>query len=236
MESIHLGVAFAAGFASFISPCCLPLYPSYLSYITGLSLNTLKTEGRVMVRARVMSHTLAFLLGLSLVFYSLGFGAGAIGVWFNSYRDWIRLAAGCVMILMGLVLSGLFTPSLLMREWKPAARRRPAGYAGAVLLGIGFAAGWSPCVGPVLASIIAMATSEPTAWFQLMTAYTAGFALPFLGFAFSISSIRRLIPHAGWIMKAGGGVLAGMGILLLSNQLTLLTVWLQRMTPDWLIF
>ncbi|WP_223066522.1 cytochrome c biogenesis protein CcdA [Paenibacillus caui] len=237
MGNISVGVAFAAGVASFISPCCLPLYPSFISYITGLSLNTLKTGlNRNSVRFRVFMHTAVFILGFSAVFYSLGYGAGIFGFVFHSYRDWIRKAAGLVMIGMGLFLTGAIQPRLFMHEWKPGLTRRSAGYLGSFLLGIGFSAGWSPCVGPILAGVIALAASEHTAWFKLITAYTAGFAVPFFMFAFYVGSARNLSKHSGWIMKCGGLIMILMGILLFSGRLTRITIWLQQITPAWLAF
>lgn len=237
MGTIHLGVAFAAGVASFLSPCCLPLYPSFMSYITGLSVNVLKSDlDSRSARLRVMMHTAAFIAGFSIVFYSLGFGAGLAGELFHSYREWIRMISGAVLIVMGLLLIGLIKPGLLMREWKPGLGRRSAGLAGSLLLGIGFAAGWSPCVGPILAGVIALAASEPAVWFKLMTAYTLGFAVPFFAFAFYIGSIRKLARHSGWIMKMGGLVMILMGFLLFSGKMTQLNIWLQKITPDWLVF
>ncbi|WP_059052348.1 cytochrome c biogenesis CcdA family protein [Paenibacillus senegalimassiliensis] len=237
MADIHLGIAFGAGVASFISPCCLPLYPSYLSYITGMSVQQLKTEqGKREVRFRTMTHTLAFILGFSVVFYTLGFGAGLFGEFFNQYRVLIRQLSAILIMVMGLVLLGLFQPQFLMKERKMNFTSKPAGYLGSFIFGIGFSAGWSPCVGPILAAIIAMAVTEPGAWIGLITAYTLGFALPFFVLAFFIGSTKWILKYSVAIMKIGGALMLLMGVLLFTNRMAQITIWLQQITPEWLKF
>ncbi|OZB91878.1 cytochrome c biogenesis CcdA family protein [Paenibacillus sp. XY044] len=237
MSNLNIWIAFFAGLASFISPCCLPLYPSYISYITGMSVQTLKTEqNKKEVRYRTMSHTLAFILGFSAVFYTLGVGAGLFGSFFNDNRDLIRQLSALLIILMGLFLIGIFQPRFLMREFKMDLKFKPAGYIGSFIFGIGFSAGWSPCVGPILAAIIALAASEPGAWFPLITAYTVGFAIPFFVLAFFIGSTKWIVKYSGLMMKIGGALMLFMGILLFTNQMTKITIWLQAITPEWLKF
>lgn len=237
MSNLNIWLAFFAGLASFISPCCLPLYPSYISYITGMSVQTLKTEqNKKEVRYRTMSHTLAFILGFSAVFYTLGVGAGLFGSFFNNNRDLIRQLSALLIILMGLFLIGIFQPRFLMREFKMDLKFKPAGYIGSFIFGIGFSAGWSPCVGPILAAIIALATTEPGAWFPLITAYTVGFAIPFFVLAFFIGSTKWIVKYSGIMMKIGGALMLFMGVLLFTNQMTKITIWLQAITPEWLKF
>ncbi|GIO83677.1 cytochrome C biogenesis protein CcdA [Paenibacillus faecis] len=237
MADMNLWVAFGAGVASFISPCCLPLYPSYLSYITGLSVQTLKTEqNKREVRFRTMTHTLAFILGFSAVFYTLGFGAGLFGEVFNNNRDLIRQLSAILIILMGLFLLGIFQPQFLLRERKMNLKFKPTGYIGSFIFGIGFSAGWSPCVGPILAAIIALAVSEPGTWLGLITAYSAGFALPFFALAFFVGSTKWIVRYSAVLMKVGGGIMLLMGILLFTNRMAQITIWLQQMTPEWLKF
>jgi len=237
MADMNLWVAFGAGVASFISPCCLPLYPSYLSYITGLSVQTLKTEqNKREVRFRTMTHTLAFILGFSAVFYTLGFGAGLFGEVFNNNRDLIRQLSAILIILMGLFLLGIFQPRFLLRERKMNLKFKPTGYIGSFIFGIGFSAGWSPCVGPILAAIIALAVSEPGTWLGLITAYSAGFALPFFALAFFVGSTKWIVRYSAVLMKVGGGIMLLMGILLFTNRMAQITIWLQQMTPEWLKF
>ncbi len=233
---LNIWIALGAGFASFISPCCLPLYPSYLSYITGVSVQQLKDPNSSReVRARVLTHTLFFILGFSIVFFTLGYGAGVIGDTFKQYRSFIQQISAILIIVMGLFLLGVFQPKWLMRERKLSLKKR-AGYAGSVIVGIGFAAGWSPCVGPILSAIIGLAVSEPGTWLPLISAYTVGFAVPFFIFAFFIGSTRWILKYSNRIMKIGGGLMILMGILLYTNQMTQITIWLNRITPEWLKF
>lgn len=183
-----------------------------------------------------MSHTLAFILGFSAVFYTLGVGAGLFGSFFNNNRDLIRQLSALLIILMGLFLIGIFQPRFLMREFKMDLKFKPAGYIGSFIFGIGFSAGWSPCVGPILAAIIALATTEPGAWFPLITAYTVGFAIPFFVLAFFIGSTKWIVKYSGMMMKIGGALMLFMGVLLFTNQMTKITIWLQAITPEWLKF
>lgn len=237
MADINVLVAFGAGVASFISPCCLPLYPSYLSYITGMSVQTLKTEqNKREVRMKTMTHTLAFILGFSVVFYTLGFGAGLFGEFFVSNRDLIRQISAILIILMGLFLLGIFQPQFLLKERKMDIKMKKTGYVASFIFGIGFSAGWSPCVGPILAAIISLAVSEPGAWLSLITAYTLGFALPFFILAFFIGSTKWITRYSAAIMKIGGALMLLMGVLLFTNQMAKITIWLQQITPEWLKF
>lgn len=237
MSNLNAGIAFAAGVASFISPCCLPLYPSYLSYITGLSVQQLKNGGNSKeVRFRTLSHTLAFILGFSAVFYTLGFGAGLFGEFFNGQRDLIRQLSAILIIAMGLFLLGIFQPQFLLRERKLELKWKPAGYLGSFIFGIGFSAGWSPCIGPILTAIIALSASDPGTWFTMITAYSVGFALPFFGLAFFLGGARKILKYSNLLMKLGGGLMIFMGILLFTDQMFRITIWLQGVTPDWLKF
>lgn len=181
MQHLTVGIALFAGAASFVSPCCLPLYPSYLSYITGVSVNRLKTESSGEIRRKTVLHTLCFIAGFSIIFYSLGLSAGLVADLFIKNRVLLRqLAALLIFFVMGLFLLGIFfQPQWLMRDVKFQWKSRPAGYAGSVLVGMGFAAGWSPCVGPILGAIITLSATESGAWLPLMTAYSLGFAVPF---------------------------------------------------------
>ncbi|OKP95824.1 cytochrome c biogenesis CcdA family protein [Paenibacillus sp. P46E] len=237
MSNLNAGIAFAAGVASFISPCCLPLYPSYLSYITGLSVQELKAGSNTRkARFHTLSHTLAFILGLSAVFYTIGFGAGLFGEVFQEQRDLIRQLSAILVILMGLFLLGIFQPKFLLREHKLNMKWKPAGYLGSFILGIGFSAGWSPCIGPILTPIIALSASDQGAWFTLITAYCIGFALPFFVLAFFLGGARRILKYSNLLMKAGGGLMIFMGLLLFTDQMFRITIWLQGITPDWLKF
>lgn len=237
MSDVTVWAAFGAGIASFISPCCLPLYPSYLSYITGVSVADLKSEhpGRE-VRIRTMSHTLFFILGFSIVYYTLGYGTNAFAEQFSKYSDLIRQLSAVLIILMGLILVGLIQPRVLLREMKMPLRMKKSGYLASFIFGIGFSAGWSPCTGPILASILLLAASEPGTWFELTTAYALGFAIPFFVLAFFIGSTRWIVRYSNLMMKIGGAVMLLMGILLFTDQMTKITIWLNSVTPEFMKF
>ncbi|MCC3379742.1 cytochrome c biogenesis CcdA family protein [Paenibacillus farraposensis] len=236
MTNVNAGLAIIAGLVSFFSPCCLPLYPAYLSYMTGLSARELE-EGRhkAEVRYRTVGHTLAFVLGFSVVFYSLGASVGLLGEWFENYRDTLRVLAGLLILFMALVSLGVVRPLFLMREHKLRWTWKPAGYAGSFVIGIGFAAGWSPCIGPMLTAIIALAAVEHHIWFKLMTGYALGFAIPFFALALLAGSVRLSSRYTSIIMKTGGVLLVITGILLVTDRMTEITLFLQRITPDWLL-
>ncbi|MCQ6558178.1 cytochrome c biogenesis CcdA family protein [Paenibacillus mendelii] len=237
MSDVNVIIAFGAGIASFISPCCLPLYPSYLSYITGVSVTDLKSEkpGK-QIRIRTMTHTLFFILGFSVVYYTLGYGTNAFADLFADYQDLIRQLSAVLIILMGLILIGLIQPWMLLKERKLPLKLNKSGYLASFIFGIGFSAGWSPCTGPILASILALAASEPGTWFQLTTAYALGFAIPFFVLAFFIGSARWIVRYSATMMKIGGAIMLLMGVLLFTDQMTKITVWLNSITPEWLKF
>lgn len=237
MSDVTVWAAFGAGVASFISPCCLPLYPSYLSYITGISVTDLKSErpGK-QVRIRTLSHTLFFTLGFSIVYYTLGYGTNAFAEVFSTYQNLIRQLSAVLIILMGLILMGLLQPKVLLRDVKMPLRMKKSGYLASLIFGIGFSAGWSPCTGPILASILLLAASEPGTWFELTTAYALGFAIPFFVLAFFIGSTRWIVRYSGMMMKIGGTVMLLMGLLLFTDRMTTITIWLNSITPEFMKF
>ena len=235
MTELNVAIAFAAGLASFISPCCLPLYPSFLSYITGISVAQIKDDPSGRVRAKTMLHALFFILGFSTVFFALGYGANEFAEAFREHQDLIRQISAVLIVLMGLFLMGIFQPQLLMKERKLKVSAKPASFLGSFIFGIGFSAGWSPCIGPILSSIILLAASNPGTWLGLTSAYSLGFALPFLLLAFFLGSTRWILKYSGLMMKIGGALMVAMGILLFTDQMIVITIWLQSITPDWLI-
>lgn len=233
---LNIWIALGAGILSFISPCCLPLYPSYLSYITGVSVSQLQENaGAKEVRSRVMLHTLFFILGFSVIFFSLGAAAGLIAEIFLSYRELIGKLAGILVAVFGLFMLGIFKPQFLLRERK-FQFQKPAGYLGSFAIGVGFAAGWSPCIGPILAAIISLASTEPGLWLPMITAYTFGFAAPFFIMAFFVGQARWLLRYSNMLMKIGGGVMIVLGVLLYTGRMTLINGWLNSITPEWLRF
>lgn len=234
MADLNVGIAFAAGVASFISPCSLPLYPSYLSYITGISVNQIKSDNSREVRMKTMSHTLFFILGFSMVFFALAYGANVFAETFREYQDTIRQISAILIILMGLFLIGVFQPQLLLKERKMNVSWKPAGYLGSFVFGVGFSAGWSPCMGPIISAIVLLAASNPGTWAGLTTAYSLGFAVPFFVLAFFIGSTRWILKYSNAMMKVGGVIMIFMGILLFTDQMVKITIWLQSITPGWM--
>lgn len=232
---LNVWIALWAGFASFISPCCLPLYPSYLSYITGISVSQLKDpQADANIRIRTVTHTLFFILGFSVIFYSLGLSAGLISNLFVDYRELLRQIAAILILVMGLFLLGIFQPQFLMKERKLQLKWKPAGYLGSLLIGMGFAAGWSPCIGPILTAMLALAATEPDSWTKLITAYSLGFAIPFFALAFFIGSTKWILRYSGKIMKVGGALMVVVAVLLYTDQMTRITLWLLSITPEWM--
>lgn len=237
MNEITMWIAFGAGLASFISPCCLPLYPSYLSYITGISVSELKSsEMNSKKRWLMMSHTLFFVLGFSIVYYTLGYSTNIFSEFFSEYNDKIRQISAILIILMGLFLVGIFQPQLLMKDKRMNLIPKKVNYISSFVFGIGFSAGWTPCVGPALTAILGMAAAKPGTWFQLTTAYSLGFAIPFFVLAFFLGSSKWILKYSERVMKIGGIVMILMGILLFTDQMTKITIWLNILTPDWLQF
>jgi len=225
--NVNVWIAFIGGVVSFISPCVLPLYPSFLSYITGVSVDNLKNNfNKKDIRRQTLLHTLFFSIGFSIIFISLGFGASLIGDFFYQFQDLIRKIGAILMIFMGLFLGGWIKWNWLMKERRMEIKSRPTGYLGSVLIGISFAAGWTPCVGPILALILTLAATDPSKGALYLTVYSIGFALPFFIMAFFIGSTRWIVRYSEKIMKVGGVLLVLVGILLFSNQMAKITVFL----------
>ncbi|WP_134700179.1 cytochrome c biogenesis CcdA family protein [Ammoniphilus sp. YIM 78166] len=220
-----LWLALGAGFLSFISPCCLPLYPSYLSYITGISVSELK-EDRSLVMRKAVTHTLFFVLGFSIIFVSLGLTATLLGSIFREYQELIRQLGGILIFVMGLFMLGWFKPTLFMKEKRLEFASKPAGYLGSTLVGISFAAGWTPCVGPILTAVLAVSASNPSQGVPLILAYTVGFALPFILMSFFIGRTKWILRHSAKMMKVGGAIMVLLGILLYTDKMTDITIWL----------
>ena len=242
MTDVNIFVAFAAGIFSFLSPCVLPLIPSYLSFVSGVSLDEMRSDeacGRV--RSRVVLNSMAFIIGFSLVFISLGASASFLGSLFLDYRNLIRITGGFFILLVGLYLVGLFKISALERYLQFNLKDKPAGYLGSVLVGITFAVAWTPCVGPILGAILALAgtSGEVGRGTLLLTTYAAGLALPFFLSALAINSFfqfsQRLHRYIQAIHVMGGILLIIMGILLLTDYMTFLNAYVLRFTPDWLL-
>ncbi|MFQ5745925.1 MAG: cytochrome c biogenesis CcdA family protein [Gemmatimonadota bacterium] len=233
-------VAFAAGTLSFLSPCVLPLVPSYVSFVAGVGLDELEAGG-ARVRRIAFLHSLAFVIGFSLIFLALGASATMFGRMLRENQLWISRIGGAVVLLFGLHLLGLTPFRFLNRERRIHLGSKPVGYAGSLLVGITFGAGWTPCIGPILGGILTIAGTRQTLaeGIQLLGFYSAGLALPFLLSAAALSwflstfdRYRRFIP---WVERASGALLALVGILLISGKFTVLAAWATRFTPDFIL-
>lgn len=218
---MNLFLAFGAGFLSFISPCTLPLYPAFLSYITGMSIDALKNE-RGMMQRRAVLHTLFFLLGFSIIFIAIGFGTTFVYEFFVTYQTLLRQIGAILIVVFGLMIVGWLKVDFLMKDHKFQFKNRPSGYFGSVLIGLAFAAGWTPCTGPILMAIIALSATQPDSAIFYMLAYFLGFALPFFGLSFFISRMQWIRKHSARIVTFGGYVMIALGILLFFDGMTLI--------------
>ncbi|MEC2077168.1 cytochrome c biogenesis protein CcdA [Metabacillus fastidiosus] len=227
MPDINVFLAFGAGFLSFISPCCLPLYPAFLSYITGVSVGELKSENTFLGR-RSLLHTLFFLLGFSVIFIALGFGTSFIGQFFKNYQELIRQVGAMLIILFGFITIGLFKPNFLMKEHRLTFKNRPAGYIGSVFIGLAFAAGWTPCTGPILSTVILLGANNPSFAMIYMLAYFLGFAIPFLILSFFIGKLHWIRKYNMRLMKIGGLLMIVIGILLFFDLMTEIIIFFSR--------
>lgn len=229
ISDITLWVAFWAGVLSFISPCTLPLYPAYLSYITGISVQDLKGTKDRQLRFKIVSHTFFFLLGISSVYFALGLSVTFIGELFHQYSNLIQKLSGVFIIFMGLFLVGILKMEWLMQEKRYEFSKKPVGYLGSLFIGIGFAAGWTPCIGPIMSVILNFSVTNPGQGVWYITLFILGFAVPFMLFSFFIGSTRWILKYSALIMKIGGVVMIIMGILLLTDQLAVISEYINRM-------
>jgi cytochrome c-type biogenesis protein len=219
MSDLNVFIAMGAGFLSFISPCCLPLYPAFLSYITGMSVGEIKSDNGMLQR-RSLLHTICFLVGFSIIFVAIGFGTSLIGSFFIEYQDLIRQIGAIFIVFFGFIIIGLIQPTFMMKDHRFEFKNRPSGFIGSILIGMSFAAGWTPCTGPILMSVILLAGSNPESGMLYMLAYTLGFAIPFLLLSFFIGRINWIRKHNVKIMKIGGYIMIIMGIFLFFDWMT----------------
>ena len=242
MTDVNVFVAFAAGVFSFLSPCVLPLIPSYLSFVSGVSLEEMRSDqARARMRLRVVLNSLAFIIGFSLVFISFGASASFLGGLLMDYRSTIRIVGGMFVFLVGLYLVGVFKIAALDQYLQFNLKDKPAGYLGSVLVGITFAVAWTPCVGPILGATLALASTEGEVGrgIFLLTGYAAGLAVPFFLSALAINSFLQFSQKLGGYIHAihviGGVLLIVVGILLMTDYMTFLNVYVLRFTPAWLL-
>lgn len=235
LNPLTLFLAAGAGLLSFVSPCVLPLLPAYLGYMTGLTAEELQGSQDAAARTHVLGRSAAFVLGLSLVFAALGASASAVGQLLAQYQATILRVAGLVVVLFGLHTLGLIRIPILYQERRLAGTGSIGGdgtYLGALLLGAAFAAGWTPCIGPFLAGLLALASQEQTVGqgMLLLFVYGLGLGAPFLLAGLALGRSLRLLHALKARMYAlevvSGLVLVGMGLLIFSDRLSLISVWL----------
>ena len=236
-ESAGLGlfVAFAAGLLSFLSPCVLPLVPSYVGFLTGMSLPELGARRRF-----ALLHALCFVAGFSLIFVLLGASATALGRTLRFYQVWLTRAGGVLIIVFGLYCLGVLKVGVLQMERRIQLQDKPVGFLGSVLVGMAFGAGWTPCIGPILGAILSLATVEQdlARGMMLLGAYSAGLAVPFLLAALAVESFlewfQRFRKYLPWVMRISGVLLIAVGVLMVTGEFTRLAGWLQALTPGFL--
>jgi cytochrome c-type biogenesis protein len=229
---LSLGLAFVAGLLSFLSPCVLPLVPSYVTFVTGMTLDELTARGRHAARRHATLHALLFVLGFTLVFVALGATATALGAALRRALPLLQQLGGVVIAGFGLSLLGVLRVPSLMRERRVHLASKPAGIAGSLLVGVAFGAGWTPCIGPVLASILLYAGMEATMTrgMLLLVAYSLGLGIPFLvaavGFNWYLAGARRVMRWLRPLELGAGALLVVMGVLLFTGRFTALSSFL----------
>jgi cytochrome c-type biogenesis protein len=238
-SSVSLAAAFLGGLFSFISPCVLPIVPGYLSFISGVNVAQFRDGGAPfdLVR-RVLLSSLAFVLGFSSVFVALGAAATLVGALLLEHKRSLGMIGGVIIIVLGLHTMGVFKIQWLLGEKRANVKSRPLGLAGAYVVGLAFAFGWTPCIGPILAAIIFYASQQETVTqgVVLLSAYSAGLGIPFLlsalavNWFFKASSGLRRSMHV--VEVASGVLLVGIGLLLVTNRLTLIASWFSRLFPS----
>ncbi len=237
--SISLSGAVIAGLISFISPCVLPLVPPYLCFLAGVSLDELTDEERPPVLAgRIVLASIMFVLGFATVFVALGASASFIGTFVVDHLEVLGYIAGVIILIMGLHFLGVFRIALLFREARFQLNKKPIGFLGAYVVGLAFAFGWTPCVGPVLATILLVAGTQGDAFngALLLFAYALGIGIPFVLAAFFAGPFMRFMSkfkkHLGTVEKVMGAVLVLTGILFLTGSMQTMSYWLLEAFPQ----
>jgi cytochrome c-type biogenesis protein len=235
--NVTIAAALAAGMLSFLSPCVLPLVPPYLIYLTGTSLERFAdAETEPQVKRETIFAALLFVLGFTTVFVALGASASAVGAVLRAYSSELAIVAGVAIIIMGLHFLGLTPIGLLMRQ-KRVEVAKPVGLWGAYLMGLAFALGWTPCIGPILAAILAVAASTETVakGAGLLAVYSLGLGIPFIAAAFAVEPFAaflvRFRAHLGLVEKAMGSLLVLTGIAFLTGAVTQASFWLLDTFP-----
>ena len=239
-ENVSITFAFLGGLLSFVSPCVLPLVPAYISFVTGISFEELTDNNdNKAVKRTIFFNSLVFIAGFSVVFVGLGASASFLGQFILTYQDIIRKVGGIVIILLGIHIIGIINFNILQREKRlHFFREKPAGLLGSFFVGIGFAAGWTPCIGPILATILIVAASSDTIGFGiiLLVSYSLGLAVPFmltsLGINTFLKHFSRLKRHMRVVSIVTGSFLIVMGLLIYSNYFAIFTGYLNSILPS----
>ncbi|MEZ5873203.1 MAG: cytochrome c biogenesis protein CcdA [Nitratireductor sp.] len=230
--------AFIAGLVSFVSPCVLPIVPPYLCFLAGMSMDELSNSTHDRGKgAKIIGSSIAFVLGFATVFVALGATSSFIGQFVTRYLDTLSVLAGVIIIILGLHFLGVFKIGLLYREARIQVQRKPAGLLGAYVVGLAFAFGWTPCVGPVLATVLFVAGAEETALrgALLLLSYALGIGVPFILAAMFVAPfmgfLRRFARHLGAVEKVMGGLLVLTGLLFITGQMQTLSYLLLEWFP-----
>jgi cytochrome c-type biogenesis protein len=233
--TVGLALAFTAGILSFLSPCVLPLIPSYITFITGMGFEDVTRSRRT-----TLVHALLFVFGFSLIFVALGIGATALGSLLLAYRDWISRVGGVLVIIFGLYMLGVLRIGAMAKDTRVHLSDKPMGYLGTVLVGIAFGAGWTPCIGPILGAILTYASTSDdlSQGMLLLGTYSLGLAVPFLVSALAIErflgAFQKFRKHMGTVNRISGVLLIIVGVLMLTNWFTVLAGYLDSFTPEFL--
>jgi cytochrome c-type biogenesis protein len=240
MQEVSLFAAFVAGILSFISPCVLPLIPGYVSFVSGVTLDEMRgTAGSATLttsstKRRAVLMSLAFVLGFSLVFIALGASATALGTLLMEHLELLGKIAGGIIILFGLHMTGLLKIGWIYSEKRVQTNKKPAGFFGAILVGIAFAFGWTPCIGPILSAILLVAAGQETIGdgVQLLAVYSAGLGVPFIATSLAINKFlaasARIRKHYHAIEVVSGVLMIVVGVLIFTNKFTIIA---QLLTP-----
>jgi cytochrome c-type biogenesis protein len=234
VDNIYISTVFIAGVLSFFSPCILPVIPVYIAYFTEGTIKVETNKKRMNLLSIPMLKAILFVSGISTSFILLGFGAGALGS--VLYGDWFLTICGIIVVILGIHQTGLVKLKFLNREKKVTIKRsKKSDFIGAYLLGFTFSFGWTPCVGPVLAAVLGLSASEGSAAYGgfLMLIYSIGLMIPFLIMAvfsdYLLSRIRGLYKHMNKIKIVGGILIILMGLLLMTNKITIIIAWFERL-------
>ena len=225
---VSIFIAFGGGVLSFVSPCTLPLYPAFLSYLTGMSVDELKDNNKKF-NYKSLLHTIFFLLGFSVVFIMIGFASSFVSDILYQYQALFRQLGAILIVFFGLVIVGILNFEFLMKERKVTFKNRPAGFIGSFIIGLAFSMGWTPCVGPILMAVMAKVLDSPQLGMVMMISYVLGFSIPFLILSFFVGKLNWIRVNSGKITQIGGYIMIILGIALFFDWMTKLTSFL----ADW---